>query len=168
MIQIPSLTSFILLCIFAMESIARSPEPLKAVGKAMLGMLFFDIYTSEIKTRSGKYEKDIRPIQLKISYERKITSQTLIQQTIKEWDAQGIQKKGRQAWIKRLEEIWPTVMPSDTLIFEVNTLEENEFFFNGNSIGGVEDFEFGESFLDIWLSPNTTRPKMRRDMIGNY
>ena len=33
--------------------------------------------------------------------------------------------------------------------------------------GNVDDPNFGEKFLGIWLSPKTTRPKIRREMLGN-
>ena len=126
MMRATSITVLIFLFFFGMESIARVPIPLKTVGTAKLRMFFFNIYKSEIKTESGSYENGIRPIQLSISYNRKITSQALIRQTNREWDTQGIQKKQRQAWIVRLEEIWPSVKPGDTLVFEL-TFEHSRF-----------------------------------------
>ena len=40
------------------------------------------------------------------------------------------------------------------------------FLFNGNAIGTIGDPQFGEDFAGIWLSPDTTRPALRRQLIG--
>jgi hypothetical protein len=40
------------------------------------------------------------------------------------------------------------------------------FFVNGQSIGVIENPEFGRHFLNIWLSPDTSRPELRLALIG--
>ena len=161
------LLSVLFICIATKESIAQPLSELETVGTAKLRVLFFDIYTSELKTESGEYTDGIRPIQLKIIYERNIKSSALIKQTKKEWDAQMANDKNQLSWIKTLESIWPNIESGDTLTFELYKNGKNQFFYNERAIGSVNDPNFGENFLDIWLSPKTTRPKIRREMLGN-
>ena len=162
-----SLLCVLFIGIVAKENIAQPLGELETVGTAKLRVLFFDIYTSELKTESGEYTDGIRPIQLKIIYERNIKSSALIKQTKKEWDAQMANDRNQPSWIKTLESIWPNIKSGDTITFELYKNEKNQFFYNGQAIGNVNDPNFGEKFLDIWLSPKTTRPKIRREMLGN-
>ena len=90
-----SLVCILFICIFAKENSAQPLGELETVGIAKLRVLFFDIYTSELKTESGKYTDGMRPIQLKIIYERNIKSSALIKQTKKEWDAQKANDKNQ-------------------------------------------------------------------------
>ncbi len=158
--------AFFFIGIVAEDSIAQPLSNLKAVGSAKLRVLFFDVYTSELKTESGKYFDGIRPIQLRINYERDIKSRALIKQTKKEWDAQMVSVSNQRNWVNKLEEIWPDIKSGDTLIFELYKNEKNQFFYNGREIGNIGDSNFGETFLDIWLSIKTTRPNIRKAMLG--
>ena len=36
----------------------------------------------------------------------------------------------------------------------------------GQTLGGIEDPDFGRHFLNIWLSPDTSRPELRLALIG--
>ncbi len=157
---------FFFIGIAAEDCIAQPMSNLKAVGSAKLRVLFFDVYTSELKTESGNYFDGIRPIQLRINYERDIKSRALIKQTKKEWDAQMVSVRNQRSWINKLEKIWPDVKSGDSLIFELYKNEKNQFFYNGKTIGNIEDPIFGETFLDIWLSIKTTRPNIRQAMLG--
>ena len=40
------------------------------------------------------------------------------------------------------------------------------FFHNGKRLGTIEDGDFGQRFVDIWLSPDTSRPDIRLALIG--
>ena len=160
------LLGLLFICFATEKNIAQPLSKLETVGTARLRVLFFDIYTSELKTESGEYADGIRPIQLKIVYARNIKSSALIKQTKKEWDAQMVNDSNQWGWINKLEQIWPDIRSGDTLIFELYNDEKNQFFYNGQAIGNVEDPNFGETFLDIWLSAKTTRPNIRREILG--
>jgi hypothetical protein len=40
------------------------------------------------------------------------------------------------------------------------------FSFNGKPIGEIKDPEFARLFFGIWLSPQTSAPEMRRELLG--
>ena len=40
------------------------------------------------------------------------------------------------------------------------------FTHNGRVIGSFDDPDFGQQFIDIWLSQDTTRPALRASLIG--
>jgi len=139
---------------------------LQKVGEAKLEIIFWDIYFSELYSADGTYQPQTYPIALNIRYLRDIKAADLVEQTIKEWKKLGISKDKYEKWLPFLTETWPNIKDGDELLFKVNAEKMGEFFFNGNSIGQLEDPEFSEQFLAIWLDENCSYPKVRKRLIG--
>ena len=145
---------------------ANPTNKLKKVGEAKLEILFWDIYTSELFSPSGRYQKDILPIALKIKYLRNIAAKDLIAKTLEEWLKLGISEDQAKPWLAQLQQLWPNIQKSDELTLLVKEDRSSEFFFNGQSLGQLPDNEFGSSFLRIWLDENCSYPKLRKKLIG--
>jgi hypothetical protein len=62
--------------------------------------------------------------------------------------------------------MWPDVREDDVLALEMSASGRSTFLLNGKPLGSIDDPEFGPSFLAIWLSPDTSRPELRRLLIG--
>ena len=139
---------------------------LKPRGSATLRVLFWDIYESTLLTPNGDWSPDIRPLQLDIRYLRNIESTKLVEQTRKEWQSQGIASEQHDSWLTVLEGFWPNVTPGDVISLLVDPEGRSFFSFNGDHIGSIEEAGFGEDFTGIWLSPSTSRPKLREALIG--
>jgi len=43
---------------------------------------------------------------------------------------------------------------------------QSVFYFNDVKVGSIEEKEFGELFLSIWLSPKTSQKKLRNQLLG--
>jgi hypothetical protein len=69
-------------------------------------------------------------------------------------------------WLARLDELWPDIRESDVLTLEINERNESRFLHNGEVLGLIEDPEFGQEFVDIWLSEDCTRPELREALLG--
>jgi len=48
----------------------------------------------------------------------------------------------------------------------VDEQERSTFLLSGEPLGQIVDPEFGENFLGIWLSPDTSRPELRLSLLG--
>lgn len=138
---------------------------LQKVGEAKLTMFFFDIYESSLFTPTGRFEPGVRPLRLEIRYLRDIAGSDLVEQTGKEWQAQNLQHPQQDQWLERLNAMWPDVKDGDVLALEIDTDNASRFTFNGELLGRIEDADFGPQFAAIWLSPDTTRPKLREQLI---
>ena len=160
----PTLATFIL-ALVATFSVARA-DALTLVGEASLRVLFWDIYHSRLYTADGTYQRYERPLRLEIEYQRDIPSKALVERTGKEWDAQGLNHQNQTAWLDRLHELWPDVKQGDRLALELGEDNRSYFVLNDEPLGAVEDPAFGQYFVDIWLSPSTTRPELRTGLIG--
>jgi hypothetical protein len=141
-------------------------EPMQLVGEARLQVLFWSIYDSRLFTADGTYESGERPVRLEIQYLRDIDADDLVARTAQEWEQQGIRHERRAQWLEAMAELWPDIRENDTLALELDETNRSVFFHNGRELGTVEDPDFGQHFLDIWLSPDTSRPELRLALIG--
>ncbi|WP_233353380.1 hypothetical protein [Photobacterium chitinilyticum] len=136
-----------------------------AVGDARLTWGPWVIYDSELRTPSGDYRPDSEDLALVIKYQRNIDKEDLLEATDEQWKHLGIPKVKRQQWLNRLAGIWPDVQKGDRLIFVVNR-DGGIFYWGNQQIGVLPDKEMSMSFLYIWLSPDTSYPDIRRQLIG--
>ncbi len=139
---------------------------LKKCGDALLKVLFWKVYESSLYTPDGSWEEGVRPMRLDIRYLRAITAVDLVKQTGKEWAEQGKSSPQHMIWQGDLLAMWPDVTEGDVISLAIDPSGESTFLFNGEAIGTIGDPQFGEDFSGIWLSPETTRPALRRQLIG--
>ncbi|UTV30066.1 chalcone isomerase family protein [Photobacterium atrarenae] len=135
------------------------------VGDATLTWGPWVIYDSELRTPSGQYQHGMEDLALVIKYQRQIDQEDLLEATDEQWQHLGIAAEKRQRWLARLADIWPDVRKGDRLIFVVNR-DGGVFYQDNRIIGTVPDKEMSRSFIQIWLSPKTAYPKLRRQLIG--
>lgn len=141
-------------------------ESLQKVGEARLRVLLWSVYTSRLYTPTGTYTESERPLRLEIEYLINVESTALVDRTAREWDAMGRQHPRQDEWLQRLDTLWPDIDKKDVLTLEVDENDVSTFYHNGEQLGRIEDPAFGEHFLDIWLSEDSTRPSLREELIG--
>ena len=153
----------------ASEQAASLPQQqtLKLIGKAKLSVLFWDIYQSSLYSSTGDYQLDNRPEQVvfNIHYLRDIEQSELIEHTEEQWRHLGLTPQDFNSYLAQLQTFWPNIEQGDNLTLLVNP-SNSTFYFNSEPIGNIESANFGPMFLNIWLSPQTSRPKLRRQLLG--
>ena len=63
--------------------------------------------------------------------------------------------------------MWPDVKENDVLALVLDGGNKSTFLLNGEPLGSIDEPAFGQRFLDIWLSPETSRPELRLALIGH-
>ena len=157
------------LAAFAISVAAAAPVPaadLQLVGQARLKFLFWSVYDSRLLSEDGQYRAGQRPLRLEIEYLLDIEADQLVERTASEWQAQGLRHEHQQQWLQTLATIWPDIRERDVIALELDDQGRSTFYRNGQKLGVLEDTDFGQHFLDIWLSPNTTRPELRLALTG--
>lgn len=142
-------------------------ENLQLVGEARLNVMFWSVYDSRLYTENGRYENAQRPLRLEIQYLRDFAAQALVEQTGEEWDHLQLSHERRDQWLEQLTTLWPDVGKNDVIALEIDTANRSTFYFNGEKLGVIDDADFGEHFVAIWLSPDTSRPALREALIGS-
>lgn len=145
---------------------ADEAETLRKVGEARLKVMFWSVYDSRLFTSDGNYTPGTRPLRLEIEYLLDISAPNLIKRTAQEWQAMGRQQPAQAQWLEQLANLWPNVRKGDVLTLEIAENERATFYHNGKRLGTMDDADFGQQFIDIWLSPESTRPELRLALIG--
>lgn len=140
----------------------------KLIGKTSFSVLFWDIYQSELRTSTGNYPINFAEESLlyEITYLMSITKQDLIERTVEQWEHLKIPSSTYKKYISLLDSIWPNIRKNDTLTLVVSA-NKSVFFHNGTLIGDIQEKHFGQVFLDIWLSEETSQPKLRQELLGD-
>ncbi|CAH0526483.1 chalcone isomerase family protein [Vibrio hippocampi] len=146
----------------------------QVVGEAQLSWLFFDIYRSQLLAPDGRYRQDDdvtpHPIALKITYQRSISRQQLLDATLDQWQEMGFDKETRHRWIATLYDIFPDVDEDHQLIY-VTDGSTGTFYSlvpkqPMKAVGHIEDEMLNDGFLSIWLGRNSQFPDLRSQLIG--
>lgn len=152
---------------FAFNISLASPLPqqnMKLLGQATLRWLFFDLYHAQLYSADGRYQQGQYPLVLSLQYQRDIAKDHLITATEKEW--QRLDSPYQASWLASLQSLWPDIRQGDTLSFIAHSADRGEYFFNGQALGSVEASGFAESFLSIWLSPQSRDQKLRSKLLA--
>ena len=62
--------------------------------------------------------------------------------------------------------MWPNIVNGDSLALLIQN-DKSTFYFNDRHLGVIEDANFGQLFIDIWLSQNTSQPTLRIELLGD-
>ncbi|GGP59356.1 hypothetical protein GCM10009347_27210 [Shewanella algicola] len=147
-------------------TIQQPSATLIQVGSASMSMMWFDIYSATLYSIDGKYQAEQWPLKLEIEYHRDIDAEDLIDATVDQWLHLGLSEQQIDQYREQLVNAWPDVKEGDRLTFMVNNRAQAEFLFNDKPYFQVSHIEFPQDFLAIWLSENTSRPKLRQQLIG--
>lgn len=165
--------AFTLLCVLLVPVVNATSIPLstqllkqelKKVGNARFSVFIWDIYDSSLYSHNGKFDKNDEFL-FEISYLKNIDRDDLIERTIEQWQHLNIEADQYEKFIPSLEKTWPNISKGDQLSLWV-TKNGASFYFNKKFLMTIEDTNFGELFTAIWLSPKTSQPKLRQQLLG--
>jgi Chalcone isomerase-like len=134
-------------------------------GLRFLGMHIYDAQLWSPDTVNG--DGASQPLALALVYARKLVGEQIASRSIKEMqrigsftDAQGAR------WQAALSQLFPDVAAGDRLTGVQRPGQSARFFLNGQYRGEVADPEFARLFFGIWLSPRTSEPRLREQLLG--
>ena len=161
------LVKMFVLVLFAFQTQAQ-PE-LKTVGEGSYRYLFWQLYDARLATADGEFTgyNQGSPVLLELTYKRDISKQQFIDATIDEWKKLGHSStEQQQKWAAQLQSLWQDVNEGDRLAALLLDDGKVQFYFNGVETGVLDDKAFGAAFFDIWLHPDTSAPKLRRQLLA--
>lgn len=137
----------------------------KTVGEARMSHLFWDIYDAKLLTPNGVYQPGQYPIVLSLTYLRDIDASDIVQATNEQWKHLG-QNELVGRYDQQLLGMWPDIKQGDNLSLLVTSEGNANFYYNQIKVGQIQNENFSRQFLAIWLSPNTSQPRMRDQLIN--
>ena len=148
-----------------MLSINSMATEFKSVGQSRFEYYFWDVYDAKLATPSGKYQFGQHPVKLSLTYLRDFAAKDIVKATNEQW-----QHLGKTDLLGKFDQqllaLWPDIKEGETLSFITDMQGIGTFYHNDTKLGGIDDSQFADNFLAIWLSPKTSQPDMRKQLIG--
>ena len=107
------------------------------------------------------------PLALELEYARTLFGKLIAERSLDEMKrAGGFGDEQGQRWLAAMTQTFPDVSKGDRLTGLHRPGEAASFFLNGKPRGEVRDADFARRFFGIWLSPQTSEPKLRAALLG--
>jgi hypothetical protein len=139
------------------------------VGKGRLTVWGFQVYDARLWAPAGFAAGSFasQPLALELAYLRDFAAKDIAERSLKEMRrSQTITDAQAARWRAELLRVIPNVSSGDRILGLHRPGVGAAFWFNGKSSGEVRDAEFARLFFGIWLSPQTSEPKLRDALLA--
>ena len=104
---------------------------------------------------------------LQLVYARNLNGSEIAKRSLQEIKNQvKVSPEQEQIWLEQMVKIFPNVKNGDHITGVYGPAQKAVFFFNQKYLGELSDIELSKRFFGIWLSPQTSEPKMRLHLLG--
>lgn len=137
------------------------------VGSSDFSYLLWEVYNATLYANSEKWSGYDKIFALKLKYKRKLYGDEIAKRSIKEMRQLGFKDEQKLAeWYSQMSKIFPDVKKDTELTGIYIPGKETIFFKDNIKIDVIKDNDFGKWFFDIWLSPETSEPKLREKLLN--
>ena len=138
----------------------------KPYGEGHMNFLFIKAYNARLWTDAPTWSMDA-PFAMEITYGMGFDTDDLVERTIKEM--KNVDPALSDAEVARLtpelDKVYPAVKAGDRLVALYVPGKPVMFSHNGQMTGSISGESFTRDFFGIWLSPNTSAPSLRKDLL---
>ena len=141
----------------------------RRIGGGRLIVWGFQVYDARLWAQPGfsAANYDRAPLALELSYLRDFKAQEVAERSIKEMRrSKPVSDVQAARWIADMLRVIPDVRKGDRVMGVHQPGMGAAFWVNGKNTGEVQDAEFARLFFGIWLSPNTSEPKLREALLA--
>jgi hypothetical protein len=139
------------------------------VGKGRLTVWGFQVYDARLWAPAGFVASSYasQPLALELAYLRDFAAKDVAERSLKEMRrSQAIPDAQAARWRAELLRVIPNVSRGDRILGLHRPGVGAAFWFNGKISGEIPDAEFARLFFGIWLSPQTSEPKLREALLA--
>ena len=173
-----------LICLQRLSAQTKTPEadPVKIkrlqpylqtptlIGRGKLTYWGFDVYLASLWASEASVNAEqwqMQRIALELNYLRDFKGADIAKSSIDEIHAQSSLPKSKATlWLKTLEDIFPNINKGQTLVGIYIPNVGAQFLYENALIGEIKDLELAKRFFDIWLSPQTSAPQLRKRLFA--
>lgn len=123
----------------------------------------FHVYNIEY-SQQEQYPK--APYLLELKYFRSLKGVKIAERSGEEMLKLGGPEQKVQDWTAQMKTIFPDVSSGDSIRGFVDKDKKSYFCQKGKILGTVNDPEFADYFFGIWLNEKTSRPDIRKKLLG--
>jgi hypothetical protein len=162
----------LLFILFATTALAKpaSIEPaIKAeapIGQGTYSKFLLTIYDATLWTDAPQWSMN-KPFALSLTYHIKVNKDDLIDTTIDEMRHVAPLSDDKETQYRaEFEKIYPILKKGDTLTALYVPKKGMQLYLNDKLYSTATDIEFITHFYAIWLSPETSAPELRQQLLG--
>ncbi len=165
--------AFLLFLVAIFTSVNTYASPLKdfsqfeKVGEGDLRVFFFHIYRARLYSENGIYINGKTPIYLELDYKRNVKKKDLLKHTKSELEDLSISHDDVNSLMSSLNEIYIDIKANDKFGVLIKNNRFCSFYHNGSLRGEISNINLCDEFLSIWLSEETSKPRLRKNLIGS-
>ncbi len=107
------------------------------------------------------------PFALELLYARSLKGEQIAERSLVEMRRQGeIAEPVAERWLGNMKQLFPDVNAGDRITGLNLPGTGARFYVNGQLRGEPRETDFARMFFGIWLSPRTSEPAMREQLLG--
>jgi len=107
------------------------------------------------------------PFALELQYARSLKGEQIAERSLVEMRRQGdIAEPVAERWLGNMKQLFPDVNAGDRITGLNLPGTGARFYVNGRLRGEPREADFARMFFGIWLSPRTSEPAMREQLLG--
>jgi hypothetical protein len=151
----------------AAEVKAELPEA-RTLGTSRMRFFGMNLYDAKLLAAALKRnDYAASAFALELLYLRSFDGTAIADRSIKEMRRVGsISPEKEKSWLETMRKSFPDVKSGDRITAFHKPGVGIRFFINGIAHTSIDDPEFSRFFFGIWLSPNTSEPKMRAELLA--
>ena len=141
----------------------------KLLGNGRLTYFGLHIYDARLWVADGFTADNFGkfPLALELEYARTLLGKLIAERSLDEMKrVGGFSDEQGQRWLAAMTQTFADVNKGDRLTGVHRPGEAAGFFLNAKSRGEVRDADFARRFFGIWLSAQTSEPKLRAALLG--
>lgn len=132
-------------------------------------MFGFQVYDARLWTAEG-FSRDnyaSHAFALELAYLRDFDGDDIARRSLKEMQrVEAFSAAQGSRWLAEMTRLFPDVKKGDRITGLYRPGAGASFFYNGQPVGEVRDPDFARVFMGIWLSPRTSEPAMREQLLA--
>ena len=142
----------------------------RLVGEHRFTFWGFDIYHASLWASNATFAPADWPTQrlaLELRYLRDFQGREIAQRSITEMHGQrALSPEQSATWLQNLQALLPNVRSGEVITGLYLPESGAQFLHQGKPVGDVREPEFARRFFGIWLSPQTSQPQLRQQLLA--
>jgi hypothetical protein len=142
----------------------------RLVGEHRLTYWGFEVYHARLWANSAAFSPAdwaSQRLVLELRYLRDFQGLDIAQRSITEIQNQGpLSAERSAAWRQSLQLLMPNIRKGETLTGAYLPESGAQFWHQGQALGEIRDTEFARRFFGIWLSPQSSQPVLRQQLLA--
>jgi hypothetical protein len=147
----------------AISEIVKAQQP---YGTGTLSWFLIPAYDASLWTDAMHWSMQT-PFALSLTYRMSFSSSAIVDRSVKEMkhDNPSLSDATLAGYRTTMASLFPSVASGDRITGLYTLDGTTRFFHNGQLTGQVHDPAFAQAFFGIWLSPQTSEPDLRANLL---